>query len=229
MLQLNDSLDSLHRRLDQLLEAQRRPVGFQPDKLKAHQIQIRRNPQLGDTCCLQQWDATTRKPVAGASNTISLYLSNIRSQPAGGGGKNWEELRITGYGGPRVGWVDLICTLGGLTGDALLAGLLGLGDEQLLLPVTFSFRPAPQSDTVVLVRVGDHRNDWVNPVPQRAQWGKDSRGMLVALQNNLRRSLGVSELPHESYVKANRNLQPSGFPANLPLPGDSSSGEPRRD
>lgn len=240
LLQLNASVAGLNRRLDQLLDVQRRPVGYQPDKLRAHPVHIRRNAQLTPECCLYQWDAETRQPVAGLSNTISLYLSNVRCQAASKDDHRWDELRITGYAGPRVGWVDLICGLGGLTSDALLASLLGMSDEQLRLPVTFSFRPAPQSNSVVLVRVGDHRNDWLNPAPQRAQWGKDSRGMLLALQDNLRRALGVSELPHESYQKANAKAAVRGLPANgLPAnaapphngrrhPSPQSSPEPER-
>ena len=143
LLQLNASVAGLNRRLDQLLDVQRRPVGYLPDKLRAHQLQIRRHPQLGPECCLYEWDANTKQPVAGLSNTISIYLSNVRCQHVSQGDKRWDELRITGYAGPRVGWVDLNSTLGGVTGDALLASLLGMSDEQLRLPVTFSFRPAP--------------------------------------------------------------------------------------
>lgn len=223
LLQLNESIASIGRRLDQLLEAQRTPIGFQPDKLRIPQIQIRRSQQIGPDSCLQQWDATNRKPVACPSNTLRLYLSNVRVQQVSNGGRTWDELRITGYAGARTGWVDLTCGLGGVTSDALLASLLSMDDEQLRLPVTFSFRPAPESASVVFVRVGDHHNDWINPAPQRDQWGKDSRGMLLALQDKLRRALGVTELAHESYVKANRNLNPSGFPANLALPGDGQA------
>ena len=167
--------------------------------MRDHPVHIRRNPQLTPECCLYQWDAETRQPVAGPSNTISLYLSNVRCQAASENDKRWDELRITGYAGPRVGWVDLICGLGGLTSDVLL------------------------------------RNDWLNPAPQRAQWGKDSRGMLLALQDNLRRALGVSELPHESYQKANAKAAVRGLPANAAPPHNArrhpspqSSPEPER-
>lgn len=48
--------------------------------------------------------------------------------------------------------------------------------------------------------------------------------MLQALQTNLRRALGITELPHERYLKANRNLKASSFPVNLALPEDGSPG-----
>ena len=124
-----------------------------------------------------------------------------------GGGKSWEELIISGYAGGRTGWVDLVSTLGGLTSDALLASLLAFSDADLVLPVTFSFRPAEASESVVLVWVGNARQQWADGNPVRQQWQKNSRGMLAALQTNLRRALDAQELPHESFLTANRRLR----------------------
>ena len=222
--QLAASLANVSRQLDALLQLSRSPLGFLPDRLRATRVQIRRNSQLGPDSCLQVWDPAGRKLMRCPTNTIKLFMSNVRSQSAQGGGKTWDELIISGFAGPQTGWVDLVCTLGGITSDAIMASLLGMSDQELSSPLIFNFRPAEDSDSVVLVRVGNLRNQWADPNPQRQVWQKNSRGMLEALQEKLRRVLAVSELPHESFIRANRRLRYDGFPANLPLPSDQLSG-----
>jgi len=207
LLQLAESVQRLSGQMDGLLQLHRRPLGFQPDRLQAQRIQVRRNRDLDPKTCLQIWDREAKQLRACPSNKLTLLLSGVRSQRVQGGGKSWEELIISGYAGGRTGWVDLVSTLGGLTSDALLASLLVFSDADLALPVTFSFRPAEASESVVLVWVGNARQQWADGNPARQQWQKNSKGMLAALQTNLRRALDARELPHESFVAANRRLR----------------------
>ena len=181
-------MDRLTVLVNTLLELQRRPLGFRPDKLRATQIQVRRNRLLGPQNCLQIWDPQAKQATPCPTHTLSLLLTNLRCVQARGGDREWDEMRLSGSAGARMGPVDLIITLGGLTSDAVLASLLSL--------------PEDQSETVVLVRVSNHRNEWIDPSAQRQKWGRNSRGMLEALQERLRRALGVTELPYEGHIRA---------------------------
>lgn len=199
---LGSAVDRLTVLVNTLLELQRRPLGFRPDKLRATQIQVRRNRLLGPQNCLQIWDPQAKQATPCPTHTLSLLLTNLRCVQTRGGDREWDEMRLSGSAGARMGPVDLIITLGGLTSDAVLASLLSLPEEELKLPVIFSFSPADQSETVVLVRVSNHRNEWIDPSAQRQKWGRNSRGMLEALQERLRRALGVTELPYEGHIRA---------------------------
>lgn len=202
LLELSSAMARLTLLTENLLELQRRPLGFRPDKLRSTQIQVRRNRLLGPQNCLQIWDPQAKQARPCPSQTISLLLTNARRVQIRGGDREWEEMRLSGSAGPSLGPVDLIITLGGLTGDAVLASLLSLPEEELQLPLTFRFSPAEQSESVVLVRVSNYRDEWINPNAQRQQWGPNSIGMLEEVQERLRRALGLNELPYESHIKA---------------------------
>ncbi len=127
LTQLAESLTRLSEQMDGLLQLHRRPLGFQPDRLEATRIQIRRNKTLTPKTCLQVWGREAKQARACPSNKLTQLLSNVRSQPVQAGGKCWDELIISGYACPRTGWVDLVSTLGGITSDALLASTYVLG------------------------------------------------------------------------------------------------------